>query len=173
MQLPRSGRSGRNWLLLVLYRRERRRGTPDGTCQPSKAGRPGHRIDTRDREVYGYGRVTTVDSQLVRLEFLQGTLEVLVLRSLQLGPNHAFGIARFIEQQSDREFTVDNGTLYPGLQRLLQKSWITSQWKTTPNGRRAKYYRLTADGRKQLVTATSRWQRFVEAMGRVLAPEAE
>lgn len=117
--------------------------------------------------------MSTVDDPLERLEFLQGTLEVLILRSLQIAPNHAFGIAKFIQRQSEEEFSVDNGTLYPGLQRLVQKGWIASQWKTSPNARRAKYYRLTPNGRKQLLTATSRWQRFVEAMSRVLAPETE
>jgi transcriptional regulator len=115
--------------------------------------------------------VSTVDDPRERLEFLQGTLEVVILRSLQLGPNHAYGIAQFLEQQSGEAFQVDNGSLYPGLQRLLQRSWIAAQWKTSPNGRRARYYRLTPAGRKQLLAATSRWQRFVEAMGRVLAPE--
>lgn len=117
--------------------------------------------------------MSTVDNPRERLEFLQGTLEVLILRSLQAGPNHAFGIAKFIERQSDEEFSVDNGTLYPGIQRLVQKGWITSEWKTSPNARRAKYYQLTASGKKQLQEATSHWQRFVEAMGRVLAPEAK
>ena len=116
--------------------------------------------------------MSTVDSPPERLEFLQGTLEVLILRSLQLGPNHAYGIRQFLEQQSDNQFLVDNGSLYPALQRLLQREWIAAQWKTSPNGRRAKYYRLSAVGRKQLVAATSRWQRFVEAMGRILAPES-
>ena len=115
--------------------------------------------------------MSTVDDLSERLEFLQGTLEVLILRGLQLGPNHAYGIGLFLKQQSDQEFLVDNGSLYPALQRLLQRGWITAQWKTTPNARRAKYYRLTASGRKQLVVATSRWHRFVEAMSRVLAPE--
>ncbi len=114
--------------------------------------------------------MSTVDDPRERLEFLQGTLEVLILRSLQLGPNHAYGIGQFLEQQSGEEFVVDNGSLYPALQRLVQRAWIAAQWKTSPNGRRAKYYRLTAAGRKQLVAATSRWRRFVEAMGRVLAP---
>ena len=122
------------------------------------------------------GRMSTVDGprvvdQLERLEFLQGTLEVLILRSLQAAPNHAYGISRFLEQQSDNEFLVDNGSLYPALQRLLQRRWIIARWKTSPNGRRAKYYRLTPAGRSQLIAATSRWQRFVEAMGRILAPE--
>ncbi|HTT65661.1 MAG TPA: PadR family transcriptional regulator [Bryobacteraceae bacterium] len=115
--------------------------------------------------------MSTVDNPRERLEFLQGTLDVLILRSLQPGPNHAYGIGQFLEQQSGDEFLVDNGSLYPALQRLLQRGWIAAQWKTSPNGRRAKYYRLTGAGRKQLVAATSRWRRFVEAMGRVLAPE--
>ena len=115
--------------------------------------------------------MSTVDNPLERLEFLQGTLEVLILRSLQTGPNHAYGVTQFLERQSESEFAVDNGSLYPALQRLMQRGWITAQWKTSPNGRRAKYYRLTPAGRKQLVAATSKWQRFVEAMGRILAPE--
>jgi PadR family transcriptional regulator PadR len=114
----------------------------------------------------------TVENLSEPLELLQGTLEVLILRSLQLGPNHAYGIAQFLKQQSEQEFLVDNGSLYPALQRLLQREWIKSDWKMSPKGRRAKYYRLTPSGRKQLVAATSKWQRFVEAMGRVLAPES-
>jgi transcriptional regulator len=105
------------------------------------------------------------------MEFLQGTLEVLILRSLQAGANHAYGIAQFLEQQSGNEFVVDNGSLYPALQRLLQRQWVTAQWKMSPNARRARYYRLTPLGRKQLVEEQSKWQRFVEAMGRVLSPE--
>lgn len=115
--------------------------------------------------------MSTVDNLSERLELLQGTLEVLILRSLQMGPNHAYGIGQFIEHHSDSEFLVDNGSLYPALQRLLQQAWITAQWKTSPNSRRAKYYRLTALGRKQLLVATSKWERFVEAMGRVLGPK--
>ena len=112
-----------------------------------------------------------IDNQREKLELLQGTLEVLILRSLQAAPNHAYGISRFLEQQSDNEFLVDNGSLYPALQRLLQRGWITAQWKKSQNGRRAKYYRLTPLGRSQLVAATSKWLRFVEAMSRILAPE--
>jgi transcriptional regulator len=115
--------------------------------------------------------MSTVDNPRERLEFLQGTLEVLILRSLQFSPNHAYGIQQYLERQSDNAFLVDNGSLYPALQRLLQRGWIAGQWKTSPNGRRAKYYRLTPLGRKQLVTAASRWRRFAEAMARVLAPQ--
>lgn len=105
------------------------------------------------------------------MEFLQGTLEVLILRSLRLAPNHAYGISQFLKAQSGEEFTVENGSLYPALQRLLQKEWIAAEWKKSPNGRRARYYRLTPSGRKQLVAATSKWNRFVQAMSRILAPE--
>ena len=111
----------------------------------------------------------TVDNLSEKLGFLQGTLEVLILRSLSVGPNHAYGISQFLTQESGQEFAVDNGSLYPAIQRLLQRKWIAGQWKTSPNGRRARYYRLTAEGRKQLVVATTKWQRFVEAMSRVLA----
>jgi PadR family transcriptional regulator, regulatory protein PadR len=117
------------------------------------------------------GRMPTVDNQRQRLEFLQGTLEVLILRSLRAAPNHAYGISQFLHQQSENEFLVDNGSLYPALQRLLQRRLIAAQWRRSPNGRRAKYYRLTPLGRKQLVAASSKWLRFVEAMGRILAPE--
>ncbi|HWE85455.1 MAG TPA: PadR family transcriptional regulator [Terracidiphilus sp.] len=117
--------------------------------------------------------MSTVDNlpEDERLDLLQGTLEVLILRSLQLHPNHAYGISQFIQHQSDDEFLVDNGSLYPALQRLLQRQWIAAQWKTSPNARRARYYRLTPAGRKQLATATGKWRRFVDAMARVLAPE--
>ena len=96
---------------------------------------------------------------------------MLILRSLQRESNHAYGISQFLQQQSDSEIFVDNGSLYPALQRLLQRKWISPQWKTSPNGRRARYYRLTLAGRKQLIKATSKWQRFALAMARILAPE--
>jgi PadR family transcriptional regulator, regulatory protein PadR len=113
--------------------------------------------------------MSTVDNLSDRLDLLQGTLEVLILQSLQLGPNHAYGIAQFLKRESEQEFVVDNGSLYPALQRLLQRGWIKGQWKTSPNSRRAKYYSLTPAGKKQLTAATSKWRRFAEAMGRVLA----
>jgi transcriptional regulator len=114
--------------------------------------------------------MSTVDRLPENLELLQGTLELLILRSLRPAPNHAYGIAQHLEQQSANEFRVDNGSLYPALQRLVQRRWLETEWKTTPNARRAKYYRLTALGKAQLISATSRWQRFVQAMSRVLEP---
>jgi len=116
--------------------------------------------------------MSTVDDPSERLEFLQGTLEVLVLRSLQLGPNHAYGISQFLKQQSDEEFVVDNDSLYPAIQRLLQRGWIAAQWKTSPNSRRARYYRLTPAGKKQLSAGTLKWKRFVSAMPRILDAKA-
>ena len=107
-----------------------------------------------------------------REALLQGTLDLLVLRVLALGRHHGHGIALAIEARSGRTLLVDHGSLYPALQRLLQREWITAQWKTSPNSRRAKYYRLTPLGRQQLVTATSKWERFVGAMSRILAPES-
>lgn len=126
------------------------------------------------RLMLGYiDSMSTVDNlpEADRLDLFQGTLEVLILRSLKLQPNHAYGISNFLEQQSDSEFRVDNGSLYPALQRLLQRGWIAAQWKTSPNGRRARYYSLTPSGRKQLVRATSKWERFALAMAKILAPE--
>ena len=133
-------------------------------------GRP--RFDRLLLWVY-IGRMSTVDdlSDGEKLGLLQGTLEVLILRSLKLEPNHAYGISQFLQQQSDSEFFVDNGSLYPALQRLLQEKWIAGQWKTSPNGRRARYYSLTPAGRKQLLRATSKWHRFAVAMAKILAPE--
>ena len=127
-------------------------------------------LDTPRLSVY-ISSMSTVDGPSERMEFLQGTLEVLILRSLQAGPNHAYGIGQFLEQQSGNEFVVDNGSLYPALQRLLQRKWVVAQWKMSPNARRARYYRLTPLGRKQLIEEQSKWQRFVAAMSRVLTPE--
>lgn len=115
--------------------------------------------------------ISTVAHPSERLEFLQGTLEVLILRCLQRASNHAYGISQLLTQQSGNEFAVDNGSLYPALQRLLQRGWIIAEWKMSPNGRRARYYKLTASGKKQVVAATSKWRRFAEAMAHVLAPE--
>jgi transcriptional regulator len=115
--------------------------------------------------------MTTVDRLPERLEFLQGTLEVLMLRSLAIGPNHAYGISQFLKAHSDEAFIVDNGSLYPALQRALQRGWVRAEWKTSPNARRARYYRLTPAGRKQLAVATSKWERFAATMRRVLAAQ--
>ena len=95
---------------------------------------------------------------------------MLILQCLRPAANHAYGISQLLMHQSGNEFAVDNGSLYPALQRLMQRGWITAEWKMSPHGRRARYYKLTASGKKQLVVASSKWRRFAEAMARVLAP---
>jgi PadR family transcriptional regulator len=105
-----------------------------------------------------------------RLVLLQGTLDLLILRTLRWGPMHGHGIAKFIQQTSQDVLKIEHGSLYPALQRLLQEGWITSEWGTSTNNRRAKFYRLTARGRKQLAAEDSRWERFTEAVARMLRP---
>jgi PadR family transcriptional regulator PadR len=83
---------------------------------------------------------------------------------------HGHGVAKFIQQTSQDVLTIDHGSLYPALQRLLQEGWITCEWGTSTNNRRAKFYRLTARGRKQMVVEDSRWERFTEAVARMLRP---
>jgi transcriptional regulator len=105
-----------------------------------------------------------------QIELAYGTLDMLVLRTLLWGPTHGHGIATAIERISEDTLRVEHGSLYPALQRLQQEGWIASAWGVSKTNRRAKYYRLTAAGRKQLMAETSRWERFVRAIGRVLAP---
>jgi transcriptional regulator len=102
---------------------------------------------------------------------LQGTLDLLILRTLLFGPQHGQGIARSIQQQSDDTLLVDHGSLYPALQRLESRGWIRAEWGTSDNNRRARYYGLTKAGRKQLVAETQQWRRLATAIGRILGPE--
>jgi transcriptional regulator len=106
-----------------------------------------------------------------RLELLQGTLDLLILRTLILGSEHGQGIARAIQQTSDQELLVEHGALYPALQRLEERGWISAKWGTSTNNRKARFYSLTPAGRKQLVKETTKWKRLAEAIGRVLGPE--
>jgi PadR family transcriptional regulator, regulatory protein PadR len=106
-----------------------------------------------------------------RLEFLQGTLETLILKTLVLGEMHGYGIAQSIRRTSNEAFLIEAGSLYPALQRLELQGWIKAEWKTSETGRRARFYRLTAAGRKRLSESVSKWDEFVAAMGRVLHPE--
>jgi transcriptional regulator len=105
-----------------------------------------------------------------RIELVYGTLDMLVLRILRWGPTHGHGIAKAIERMSDDALRVEHGSLYPALQRLLQEGWITGEWGVSENNQRAKFYRLTAAGRRKLVAETSRWERFVRAITGVLKP---
>ena len=104
-----------------------------------------------------------------RIELLQGTLDLLILQTLQWGPQHGYGIAQAIQGSSSDVLQVDTGSLYPALHRLEQQKWITATWKLSPNKQRTRVYRLTAAGRKQLVSERSRWQSIVDAMAAVLA----
>jgi len=106
-----------------------------------------------------------------RLDLLQGTLDLLILRTLIFGPEHGQGIARSIQQTSEEELLVEHGALYPALQRLEDRGWISAKWGTSSNNRRARFYALTPAGRKQLVKATTKWKRVAAAIGRVLGPE--
>ena len=106
-------------------------------------------------------------------EMLQGTLDMLILQTLVLGPAHGHTIAHIIEHRSEEILQVEHGSLYPALHRLEDKGWIASFWGTSDNNRRARYYRLTAAGRKQLVEHTGRWERLTRAVNRVLRPAEE
>jgi PadR family transcriptional regulator PadR len=103
-----------------------------------------------------------------RLEFLQGTLEMLVLRTLGMGELHGYGIAQSIRQASKEALLIEAGSLYPALQRLELQGWIKAEWKTSDTGRRARFYKLTSAGRKKLSASISRWEEFVTAIGLVL-----
>ena len=106
-----------------------------------------------------------------RIALLQGTLDLLILRTLVFGRQHGQGIARAIEQQSDDTLLVDHGSLYPALQRLEQRGWIEAEWGTSENNRRARFYALTKQGRKQLVAQARQWRRLAAAIGGILGPE--
>jgi PadR family transcriptional regulator, regulatory protein PadR len=106
-----------------------------------------------------------------RVPLLQGTLDVLILRTLLFGRQHGQGIARSIEQQSDDTLLVDHGSLYPALQRLESRGWIAAEWGVSENNRKARFYALTKAGRRQLVAETNNWRRLTAAIGRILGPE--
>jgi PadR family transcriptional regulator len=106
-----------------------------------------------------------------RIELLQGTLDLLILKMLVFGEQHGQGIARAIQQSSEDVLLVDHGSLYPALQRLEAKGWIVAEWGVSENNRKARFYKLTPSGRRQLVREADQWRRLVRAMGRVLGPE--
>ncbi len=105
-----------------------------------------------------------------RLDLLQGTLDMLILRTLQWGPQHGHGIGQAIRQQSDDLLKVETGSLYPALHRLEKRGWLKSEWDVSEANQRAKYYRLTPAGRKQLAEQTNRWDEIVRAINRILKP---
>jgi PadR family transcriptional regulator PadR len=105
-----------------------------------------------------------------RIELLQGTLDMLILRTLQWGPQHGHGIGLAIRAGSEAVLQVDHGSLYPALHRLEKQGWLAAEWKVTENKQRAKYYRLTASGKKQLAAERSRWRQIVGAIGRIMDP---
>jgi transcriptional regulator len=101
-------------------------------------------------------------------EILQGTLDMLILRTLVMGPAHGHTIAHVIEHTSENVLEVEQGSLYPALHRLEDRGWLSSYWGASENNRKAKFYKLTAAGRRQLVAEANRWQQMVEAIGRVM-----
>src|SRR5207244_6319251 len=105
-----------------------------------------------------------------RIELLQGTLDLLILRTLLLGPAHGHAIAKAIERRSDDVLQVEQGSLYPALHRLIKRGWISFDHGMSENNRRAKYYRLTQNGRRQLDVETSKWKTLARAIARVLRP---
>ena len=110
---------------------------------------------------------------MARVEILQGTLDVLILRTLLPGPAHGHAIAKHIQRTSEDLLQVETGSLYPALHRMEANGWIDASWELSDKGKRAKYYRLTPRGRKQLVAEQSKWESFARAMGLILNPADE
>src|SRR5450432_924070 len=108
-----------------------------------------------------------------RVDLLQGTLDLLILRTLLAGPTHGHAIAKHIQSTSEDLLQVETGSLYPALHRLEAKGWVAAAWEQSEKGKRAKYYRLTPSGRKQLVAEQSKWATFSRAMGLILNPAKE
>jgi transcriptional regulator len=109
-------------------------------------------------------------TQTEKLDLLQGTLDMMVLRTLSSGPANGYEIARAIERLSEDVLAVDHGSLYPALHRLEKGGLVAAKWETSPTNRRARYYRLTAAGRKRLVVERSRWEQMAAAVTRVMRP---
>ena len=112
--------------------------------------------------------MTTQENNADRIALLQGTLDLLILKILALGPCHGQGVARLIQRRSEEVFLVDHGSLYLALQRLEDKRWIRARWGVSENNRKARFYELTAKGREQLVEKAGEWKRLTRAMGLIL-----
>jgi PadR family transcriptional regulator PadR len=110
-------------------------------------------------------------SQKQSLELLQGTLDLMILQTLIWGPQHGYGVGQIIRVQTRDVLQVDTGSLYPALHRLEKKKWIASEWKLTEKNQRAKFYKLTTAGRKQLASERTRWEQFSQAIAAILNPE--
>ena len=108
-----------------------------------------------------------------RVDLLRGTLDLLILRTLRLGPNHGHAIAKHIQRTSEELLQVETGSLYPALYRLEARGWIAASWKLSDKGKRARYYRITPKGRAQLIAEQSKWEAFTRAVGLLLKPVAE
>jgi PadR family transcriptional regulator PadR len=103
-----------------------------------------------------------------RIELLQGTLDMLVLQTLRWGPQHGYGISQALRTNSEEVLQIETGSLYPALHRLERQKWVSSQWKQTESNQRAKFYTITAEGKRQLASDHSRWQQMVEAIARIM-----
>src|SRR6267143_3119568 len=131
------------------------------------------------QETDGHGRDEARDKAMVekkaryqnRIELLQGTLDLLILQTLQWGPQHGYGISVAIRNRSGELLQVDTGSLYPALHRLEKQKWIAAQWRLSENKQRAKFYQLTATGKKQLTKERSKWSQLSDAIAGVLQPE--
>jgi len=127
-------------------------------------------VDTHAQVDYLVERMPKRGNVPMQGELLQGTLDLLILKTLALGPAHGHTIAHAIEHRSEDVLQVEHGSLYPALHRLEGRGWIASFWGTSENNRRARYYRLTPQGRAQLAAQTSRWDEIVRAVNRILRP---
>ena len=129
-------------------------------------------VDTTRRPRRGEASCQDRKINVAKLDLLQGTLDLLILKTLALGPQHGWGISQRIQQVSDNVLRVNQGSLYPALQRLETAGWIESQWSTSENNRQAKFYQLTRTGSRQLKDETAQWERMTGAVAKILASEA-
>jgi transcriptional regulator len=117
--------------------------------------------------------MTTQERYQNRIELLQGTLDMLILKTLQWGPQHGYAIIQAIRTGSSDVLQVETGSLYPALHRLERQGWLASEWKQTESNQRAKYYQLTPAGKKQLIAEQERWTKLSNAIGQIMSPEGE